>query len=454
MACVDPTVRCRVAIVGAGLSGLSAAHRLVEAGVEDLVVLEAKPVAGGRALREVVDGVVISRGGAWTGPTQTDVRALAAAYGVEVFSTHLAGGDELRFRDGRLLHRGPDVESAPEDRAAAVEEVRGRFAALVAQVDPAAPWACGGLDHQSLRGWLLAQEDDPETVALIEETFVRPTGADPAQVSLLSIAAYYACAGGVEEHDANTVEERFAGGAGRLPELMAQRLGGRVRTAEPVRRVVSSDGGVTLHTGAATVHADRAVLAMSPAALRNVAFEPALPRERRLLSERWLASGMIKTSAVYDRPFWRESGLRGRALLDRPHNVTVRDDSPPDGEVGILMALSYPAAGSSTYTLDAGRADDAGLRRAALLDALGEAFGPEARAPRLVVETDWCSDPWVGGCLGFTPPGVLTAHGPALRRPAGRLHWAGTETATRWPNHLNGAVDAGFRAADEILAAG
>ena len=53
----------------------------------------------------------------------------------------------------------------------------------------------------------------------------------------------------------------------------------------------------------------------------------------------------------------------------------------------------------------------------------------------------------------MTPPGVLTEYGPALRQPSGRIHWAGTETATNWIGYMDGAVDAGQRAAAEAMAA-
>ena len=51
------------------------------------------------------------------------------------------------------------------------------------------------------------------------------------------------------------------------------------------------------------------------------------------------------------------------------------------------------------------------------------------------------------------PPGVLTDAGCALREPSGLVHWAGTETATRWTGYMDGAVRSGERAAEEVLAA-
>ena len=49
------------------------------------------------------------------------------------------------------------------------------------------------------------------------------------------------------------------------------------------------------------------------------------------------------------------------------------------------------------------------------------------------------------------PPGVWTQFGPALRDPVGRIHWAGTETATRWNGYMDGAVQSGERAAAEVI---
>ncbi|MEU5941125.1 FAD-dependent oxidoreductase [Micromonospora sp. NPDC047548] len=53
---------------------------------------------------------------------------------------------------------------------------------------------------------------------------------------------------------------------------------------------------------------------------------------------------------------------------------------------------------------------------------------------------------------GGSTPRRRISSGAELRRPAGRVHWAGTETATRWAGYLEGAVLAGERAAAEVLA--
>ena len=51
------------------------------------------------------------------------------------------------------------------------------------------------------------------------------------------------------------------------------------------------------------------------------------------------------------------------------------------------------------------------------------------------------------------PPGAWTGAGSGLREPVGPVHWAGSETATRWAGFMDGAVRSGERAAAEVDAA-
>jgi monoamine oxidase len=49
--------------------------------------------------------------------------------------------------------------------------------------------------------------------------------------------------------------------------------------------------------------------------------------------------------------------------------------------------------------------------------------------------------------------GGWTEYGRALRGPIDPIHWAGAETAAVWNGYMDGAVQSGERAADEVLAA-
>ena len=84
---------------------------------------------------------------------------------------------------------------------------------------------------------------------------------------------------------------------------------------------------------------------------------------------------------------------------------------------------------------------------------LARLFGPEAASPAWYIDRDWTAEEFSGGCYtALFAPGQLTALGHALREPVGRVHFAGCETATRWIGYMDGAIEAGERAADEIVA--
>jgi monoamine oxidase len=123
------------------------------------------------------------------------------------------------------------------------------------------------------------------------------------------------------------------------------------------------------------------------------------------------------------------------------------DDSPPGGRPGVVFgfvggdyARSYAALSPAA-------------RRTAVLAQYADFFGPQARHPRDFLETSWSQQPWTRGCpVGIPSTGTLLAYGPRLREPIGRIHWAGTETATYWNGYMDGAVSSGERAAAEVLA--
>jgi monoamine oxidase len=86
-----------------------------------------------------------------------------------------------------------------------------------------------------------------------------------------------------------------------------------------------------------------------------------------------------------------------------------------------------------------------------VLAGFAEAFGPRALKPIDYFEQDWTRERWSrGGPVSVYGPGTLTSLGSVLARPFGRVHWAGTETATYWNGYMDGAVRSGERAAREV----
>ncbi|MGH2924311.1 MAG: flavin monoamine oxidase family protein, partial [Solirubrobacterales bacterium] len=152
--------------------------------------------------------------------------------------------------------------------------------------------------------------------------------------------------------------------------------------------------------------------------------------------------------AIYDEPFWRADGLSGQALsLPGPAQV-IFDNTPPSGSPGVLLGF---LEGRDARLLAAASEAE---RREAVIGTFARLFGPRAGSPSGYVDKDWSAERWSRGCYaGVFGPGTWTGYGRALRAPVGRIHWAGTETATRWMGYFDGAIQSGRRAAAEVIAA-
>jgi monoamine oxidase len=156
---------------------------------------------------------------------------------------------------------------------------------------------------------------------------------------------------------------------------------------------------------------------------------------------------VLKVVTVYADAFWRSDGLSGEsASTDSPIEATL--DASHGDAPGMLCSLAFGPTAERLATM----AGDE--RRAMVLGTLARRFGPKAGKPLHYVELEWGREPWTEGCyMAHYAPGVLTRLGPALRRPVGPIHWAGSETAGMSRGAIDGAVQSGRRAADEVLEA-
>ncbi|MER6975825.1 flavin monoamine oxidase family protein [Streptomyces carpinensis] len=448
---------CDVVVIGGGLSGLAAARSLVASGVDSTIVLEARDEPGGKCHLRSVAGVPVDAGGMFTGPGQHHLKGLAEAYGISTYPTG-APGSIVRYFEGEMRYsepHEPELEGAAQDELARALK---KFESLCDHVDPSAPWSsaeAGRLDAMSVENWIDEQTADPAVRLALARRF-KTSAAAASQLSMLAMAAFVSSCGGWGVFETE-LDELFVGGAGQIPARVAEELGSRVRLGWPVNRISWDAEGVRVEGANEVVTARRAIIAMSPADARRIHFAPGLTTRREQLHRAWFSASIIKTMLVYERPFWREStsdrpALTGFASSDEGGPHTVVDASPPDGSVGVLGAMIRLLGEGQRFNISHDVLDDPEARRARLLENLVRMYGPEAAIPLGVGETHWFHEPYISGCLGWAPPGLLTQCGEALRAPIGPIHWAGSESADTWSNHLNGAVQAGERAAAEVAA--
>lgn len=446
-----------VVIIGAGVSGLTAARRLAQAG-RSVVVLEAGDRVGGRAMNiDIADGVITEGGGQWIGPGQDRVLALIDELGLDTFKTYVEG-KSIYHRNGTSKRYDGTIPPLSPVAIADFAQLQLRLERMAKTVPLDAPWTARNArkwDDTTFGHWLDANALTDEAKMLFTVAFSVTNAEDPHCTSLLVQLARIKGNGGIE-HIVNVTggaqESRVVGGTVRIAQRMADDLSTAVVLDSPVTEIRQNDDGVHVISARVEVHASRVIVAMSPADATRIRFAPELPTRRTMLQRRWSSGTESKLAAVYDRPFWREQGLNGQAVTDLPVAHYVVDNSPPDGSVGVLLTFMGTAGSGSGQHWSDELLDDPVARRRAVLADLTALFGPQAANPTGYFEKEWTNEPWISGCVGSRAPGLLTQYTDADRRPVGRIHWAGTETATVNQGYFDGAVIAAERAAAEVVA--
>ncbi|KAG8650143.1 polyamine oxidase 1 isoform X2 [Manihot esculenta] len=136
---MDSPSRSSVIIIGAGISGLSAAKVLAENGIEDLVILEATDRIGGRIRKEKFGGVSVELGAGWIvgvgGKESNPVWEFANQSGLRTcFSDYSNARYNIYDRSGKIFPSGVAADSYKKAVDSAIMKLRSLEASHVGEV--------------------------------------------------------------------------------------------------------------------------------------------------------------------------------------------------------------------------------------------------------------------------------------------------------------------------------
>lgn len=250
------------------------------------------------------------------------------------------------------------------------------------------------------------------------------------------------------------VSWRLSGGMMGLITTLREKIPeNTVRLNHPVCRIEKVPDGALVGVGylenepQTCFIANKVILAMPPRlAAATILFEPELSHEltqAMLKIGTWMA-GQAKFCALYEEPFWRQSGLSGEGFSEFGPLGEIHDGSNNSrGPYGLTGFVGIPAV----------QRNDQQLVTEAIPSQLAILYGKPAAQPVTFFYQDWARERFTATKYDHPP---MYEH-PLYHPPAGQtsfwngtVHLAGTETADQHGGYLEGALSTAERAIMEV----
>ena len=444
-----------VAIVGAGVAGLTAAWRLRQQGVR-VRVFEAQNRIGGRMLslrNHFADGQVIELGGELIDTGHANIRKLAGELGLVL--DDLLDGDsdhDSWFFDGRAISEAeiirafvPIAAAIERDLAAAGDgehddtDQNPKFRELVEL--SIAQW----FDRNGVRGWLRK---------LLDVAYTTEMGLEIDQQSALNFLTFI----GTEDKDAFRIfgasDERFhvRGGNDLIPHGLAAKLADAIESGHVLEAIRGDADGYLLSfrkgEAAREVRARQVVLALPFTLLRKVRIDVELPERKRRAIEGLVYGSNAKLMIGFERRVWREHHANGASMSDLAYQTSWDTSRKQAGSAGALTNFT-----GGRHGIELGQGTPKQQAEAAVRD-LERVFPgiAAARGGAAEARMHWPSNPWVLGSYACLRPGDWSVLGGAVRESVGGLHFAGEHCSIEAQGFMEGGCESGELAAQAVLA--
>lgn len=422
-------------VIGAGVSGLSAARLLAQAG-QRVVVLEARDRIGGRTWSHRADGFVADRGASWIhGIDDNPLADVVSAFGMRTAEFTVGSYQP----DGRpIAYYDPTGERLDDDSVQKfADDIRHFDEHLATAVDASEPH---GTYEEAIETALAGLNWDADRAERVRE-FLLHRSEEQYGVWAGDLAAR-----GLDDDLIFGEEVVFPDGFDQLAENLASGLD--VRLEHVVTRIAWSPEGVVVSTDRGEFSAARATVTVPIGVLKSgdFVFEPPLPEPHASAIDGFEMNNFEKVFLRFPAKFWdedvyaiRQQGEAGK-WWHSWYDLTALDGVPT-----LLTFAAGPSAIETRSWSDDQIADS-------VLDGLRGLYGDQVEDPHEVLVTGWQDDPYSRGSYAYMKPGANAEDHDLLATPIeGVLHLAGEATWTDDPATVTAALRSGHRAAENIL---
>lgn len=448
-----------VIVIGAGYTGLAAAHYLSKKKF-NVTLLEANQRVGGRTLESIVsENFRLELGGQYIAPNQERVTKLAKELGLETYQAWNQGDNFLSI-NGQLgrFQSSPakcltEVIGLPKSVQLEVEAVLNKLSVMFPEVPSDSPWKstmAEDWDSITFHSWLSSHLQSNPAKDFFRFMTNQAFSTEPTQISLLQMLWFLKTSHGLPSWAIGGGQaNRIEGGTQLLADRLASRLDDKISFYEKVIKIHQDVEKVIVQTENRTFQALFVIVCLPPQLINSIQYNPPLPSDLFRAFGALQTGNSMKVQAVYEKPFWRKHGWSGNGIdFEGPQTFTY-DNSGPEGIPGVL--LGFLSARRATEWNQKTKEE----RQMAVLKSWAKVFGPDALNPLEYIEMDWMSDAFSRGGHGcHFPPGVWSELGPALgieHMPNfKRIFWAASDLAKDWNGYLEGALFAGEQVANEV----
>src|SRR3569832_2307092 len=319
----------RVAIVGAGFSGLACAYYLRKHGYPDELLEEnAQRIGGREASSSANPGKVVVRGGEWIDSGHTTVRRLAKEFGLELEDRMTLKGDSFFYHDG-ALHK--ESELVDEFRQF-LQRIKPDVDALDEPIALKHTDAERELDLTDLATYLDRHANDlPLARSMLNVAYTIEFGLETPQLSALALLSMVELEPSENFKPFGASDERFhvVQGNDQIAKQLAERASASLQAGAALERLRrNASGKFELYfKGAATPEiADAVVMAIPFSVLRNVVLEDNLDlskQKRRAIAELRYGNNAKTMIAFEGRPWATEFRNNGETYADLPNVQNV-----------------------------------------------------------------------------------------------------------------------------------
>uniref|UniRef100_A0A803LC14 Amine oxidase domain-containing protein n=1 Tax=Chenopodium quinoa TaxID=63459 RepID=A0A803LC14_CHEQI len=410
---MDSIKHCSVIIIGAGISGISAAKQLADNGVEDVVILEASNRIGGRIRKEQFAGVPVELGAGWIagvgGKQSNPVWELANRAGLRTcFSDYSNAHFNIYDRGGKIFPSGIAADSYKKAVDSAIQRLKD-------EVD---------------------NTNEPPKYKEVEpiSTFI---DFGEREYLVADERGY--------EHLLYKLAETF------LLTFDGEILDNRLKLNTVVREIQNSRSGVTVKTEDGSIYeASYVVLSVSIGVLQSdlISFRPPLPRWKTEAIEKCDVMVYTKIFLKFPSKFW-PSGVEKEFFIyahERRGYYTFwqhMDNAYPGSNILVVTLTN-----DESKRVEA-QSDQETLREA--MEVLKDMFGPDIPDATDVLVPRWWNNRFQRGSYSNYP--IISNNKVArdLKDPVGRIFFSGEHTSERFNGYVHGGYLAGIDSANALL---